>query len=255
LARRDEPVNPFTKKPGHSAPRFVRPERGDSRPKRAPNAAPPPPPGARKPAQAPPPPGRDKATPEKVPDSKPPARGTPASAGGRRSVGLRPEKPKVRVEKKEAIPAEQASKILIEQSKVKASPVADEVEAATVVKEDKPARPALMPTPVSKRPTPEQRRQNAWRKRNRPRAPAKRVKKLHRGKYMEFKYDVRKILDEEEVADEFRSNILGRTWAKGERIGVEDAKLFLLEKVAAGELSEKAAARIKSLIKSLTTRR
>ena len=81
------------------------------------------------------------------------------------------------------------------------------------------------------------------------------MKKLHRGKYMEFKYDVRRILDEENVEDEHRSNVLGQTWAKGERQGVEEAKKFLDGKVSDNIITEACAKRITKLIDSLTTRR
>jgi hypothetical protein len=248
LARRDEPDNPFTKKPGHSGPRYGRPPREDSRAKRTPGSAPQPP-GTRKPVQAPPPPGGDKSE-SKKPEENNVARGSPAAAGGRKSVGLRPQ---VKEAKSEPIPTEERAKLLIEQ-KEETELAQDEVVAVSV--ETTAAAPTrVMPSTAAKKLTPEQRRANAWKKKNRPRAPAKRVKKLHRGKYMEFKYDVRKILDEETVSEEFRSNILGQTWAKGERMGVEDAKTFLNDKVAAGELPKRAAARIISLINSLTTRR
>jgi hypothetical protein len=106
-----------------------------------------------------------------------------------------------------------------------------------------------------KKQQPPQRRNSARNRRNKQQAPAKRVRKLHRGKYMEFKYDVRKILEEESVEDEHRSNVLGQTWAKGERLGVSEAKEFLEEKVAAGIITETCANRIIKLIDSLTTRR
>lgn len=103
--------------------------------------------------------------------------------------------------------------------------------------------------PANRRPN-----SNRW-KRNKPQAPAKRTKKLHRGKYMEFKYDCRAILDTPEVAEEHRSNILGQVWAKGERTGVEEAKNFLDEKIAEGILTESVSKAIKSLIDELTTKR
>jgi len=72
---------------------------------------------------------------------------------------------------------------------------------------------------------------------------------------MEFKYDVRRILDEENVEDEHRSNVLGQTWAKGERQGVNEAKDFLSEKISSNIISQKCADRIIKLIDTLTTRR
>ena len=72
---------------------------------------------------------------------------------------------------------------------------------------------------------------------------------------MEFKYDVRRILEDEDVADEHRSNVLGQTWAKGERQGVSQAKEYLDEKVAEGIISEAWSSKIMKLIDTLTTRR
>ena len=72
---------------------------------------------------------------------------------------------------------------------------------------------------------------------------------------MEFKYDVRRILEEEDVAEEHRSNVLGQTWAKGERHGVSEAKAFLDEKVAKEIISDECSRKIMKLIDSLTTRR
>ena len=60
---------------------------------------------------------------------------------------------------------------------------------------------------------------------------------------------------DEDVADEHRSNVLGQTWAKGERQGVVEAKEFLDEKVAEGIISDECSSKIMKLIDSLTTRR
>ena len=72
---------------------------------------------------------------------------------------------------------------------------------------------------------------------------------------MEFKYDMRRILEDEGVEDEHRSNVLSQTIAKGQRQGVDEAKIFLQEKMDAGIISEKCLSRIEKLIDSLTTRR
>ena len=133
------------------------------------------------------------------------------------------------------------------------------VDSGSAKTESKPAAKKEPYNPFKKnqpkRTTAPPRRGGRAGKRNKPQGQAKRVQKLHRGKYMEFKYDVRRILEKENVADEHRSNVLGQTWAKGERQGVSEAKAFLEEKVAEEIISEKCASKIIKLIDSLTTRR
>lgn len=85
--------------------------------------------------------------------------------------------------------------------------------------------------------------------------PAKRVTKLSRRKYMEFKVDLREILEEENVPDEHRANVLGTTWAKGERAGIGAALEYVQEKEDEGVLSEPAANRIRKVLKSYRTER
>ena len=81
------------------------------------------------------------------------------------------------------------------------------------------------------------------------------VSKFNRRKYLEYKVDVKKMLDEFEIEEEHRSNILGQIWAKGERVGVTDAKDFITEKVEAGVIPEAMADRLKVLIKRYSTKR
>ena len=85
--------------------------------------------------------------------------------------------------------------------------------------------------------------------------PAKRVTKLNRRKYMEFKVDLREILEEEDVPDEHRANVLGTTWARGERSGIGAALEYVQEKEDEGILSEPAANRIRRVLKSYRTER
>ena len=175
---------------------------------------------------------------------------TPAQAG--KGVGLRKQSSKVKTDAQKR--TDQRARELIEATRTK---VAESQSA-------KPAAPAAKKEPTnpfkknqSQRPKTgnQPRRGGRFNKRNKPQGPSKRVHKLHRGKYMEFKYDVRKILDEENVEDEHRSNVLGQTWAMGERQGVSVAKDFLEEKVTEGVITEECAKRITKLIDSLTTRR
>jgi|TARA_Y100000310_G_C20610794_1_gene777891 hypothetical protein len=79
--------------------------------------------------------------------------------------------------------------------------------------------------------------------------PTKRVQKLNRRKYMEFKVDIREILEEENVLEEHRANLLGSTWAKGERQGIQGAIEFVEEKEADGIISDVVAERIIKVLK------
>jgi hypothetical protein len=231
LGSNDEPSNPFSKNPrkSTSSPNSRSPKQNRRPANRAPRG-PPAPPGK----------------PSKVPPAAPTS-SKPAS----KSVGLRKqsEKPKTELQSKTAEKARE----LIEASRTKsiASTAERSDEKPTTKKE--PSNP--FKKTQSTRPSTPPRKGGRSNKRNKPQGPSKRVQKLHRGKYMEFKYDVRKILDEESVDDEHRSNILGQTWAKGERQGVSDAKEFLAEKVSSGIISEECSQRIIKLIDSLTTRR
>lgn len=236
MARKDEPSNPF-KKSGRidSAPKS---KRSSSPRKRGPAA----PPGRAAPVPAVPP--GSNTTAEKDTAKNPAVRSTgPAKAG--KSVGLRKRPEPVRKDRKKEVRSDSASAVPLAQQPI---PAAKEIRAPKKTEPD---------NPFKKKKVAKQTRRPAGRygKRNRPQAPSKRIRKLNRGKYMEFKYDVRKILDEEEVEDEHRSNVLGQTWAKGERQGVNEAKDFLTEKVSANIISQNCADRIIKLIDTLTTRR
>jgi len=164
-------------------------------------------------------------------------------------VGLRKQKEATKTDAQNK--TDERARELIEASRAKAKEAQSTRTEASASKAE-PSNPFKKNQP-QRRPAP--RKGGRFNKRNKPQGPTKRVQKLHRGKYMEFKYDVRKILDEENVEEEHRSNILGQTWAKGERQGVSDAKEFLEGKVADGIISEGCSARITKLIDSLTTRR
>ncbi|MGY8701317.1 MAG: hypothetical protein ACKVHH_01255 [Candidatus Poseidoniales archaeon] len=81
------------------------------------------------------------------------------------------------------------------------------------------------------------------------------VKKLDRRKYLEYKYVVRDLLDDDSIAEENRSNVLGQVWAKGERISVEAAIEFIDEKQAELIIPKSAADELRSLVKRYTTKR
>lgn len=83
----------------------------------------------------------------------------------------------------------------------------------------------------------------------------KQEKKLNRQKYLEYKYAARDILDNPNIPEEHRSNILGQVWAKGERMGVIDSMEFIDQKVLEEILPEAVAQRLRDLVNKMTTRR
>ena len=234
LAGKDEPSNPF-KNPRKSPSQTTnRGQSGRRSGKARKSSAPPAPPGGR---QSPPP-----APSASKPKSKEEIVKSPAQAG--KSVGLRKKSETVKSEV--GTKTDQRAREFIEaaRSNIDSEPAKTTSEPYNPFKKNQPKRTTAPP-----------RRGGRASKRNKPQGQTKRVKKLHRGKYMEFKYDVRRILEEEDVAEEHRSNVLGQTWAKGERQGVSDAKEFLDEKVSKGIISEECSSKIMKLIDSLTTRR
>jgi hypothetical protein len=72
---------------------------------------------------------------------------------------------------------------------------------------------------------------------------------------MEYKVDLREILEEEDVPEEHRANVLGTTWARGERSGITAAEDYVNEKLAEGVLTEESAQRILKVLRRYTTRR
>ena len=244
MGSNDEPSNPFNKNPRKSTSKpSSRPPKqnrsGGSRPSRGPPA----------------PPGQSKKEPPVAPSGvkksadKAPVAPAKAPARASKSVGLRKQKDSGKTAAQNK--TDERARVLIEASRAKAKE-SQSARTETPANKTEPSNPFKKSQPQRRSPPRKGGRSN---KRNKPQGPTKRVLKLHRGKYMEFKYDVRKILDEENVEDEHRSNILGQAWAKGERQGVSDAKDFLKEKVADGIISEECSARIVKLIDSLTTRR
>lgn len=81
------------------------------------------------------------------------------------------------------------------------------------------------------------------------------VKKLNRQRYNDYKYAARDILEDESIADEHRSNLLGQIWAKGERIGVSATLEFIDEKEEHLIINNEVANKLRDLVKALTTRR
>ena len=72
---------------------------------------------------------------------------------------------------------------------------------------------------------------------------------------MEYKYEVRGLMDEIGILDEHRSNILGSIWTKGERQTVSDAKEYLEGKLSEGIITEDQQSRLLAVIDDYTIRR
>jgi len=81
------------------------------------------------------------------------------------------------------------------------------------------------------------------------------TRKLDRRKYLEYKYVVREILDDENIAEEQRSNLLGQIWAKGERMGIEESIAFIDQKVLENIIPQAIAEELQRLVKKYTTKR
>lgn len=101
---------------------------------------------------------------------------------------------------------------------------------------------------------------NDRRKKRRPHAKKgggrqRQEKRLNRQKYLEYKYAARDILDNPDVPEEHRSNVLGQVWAKGERMSVEDSYEFIDQKILENILTEEVANELRTLVRKFTTRR
>lgn len=83
----------------------------------------------------------------------------------------------------------------------------------------------------------------------------KQEKKLNRQKYLEYKYAAKEILDNPNVPEEHRSNVLGQIWAKGERLGIDDCLAYIEQKEAELVIPEDVGVELKDLVKRMTTKR
>ena len=72
---------------------------------------------------------------------------------------------------------------------------------------------------------------------------------------MEYKYEVRQVLEEIGVSEEHLSSLLGSIWAKGERQTVSDAKEYLENKLSEGIITEVLRTRLCEVIDDYTVRR
>ena len=85
--------------------------------------------------------------------------------------------------------------------------------------------------------------------------PAIREKRLDRSRHMEYKYEMRRLLQEIDVAEEHRSALLGSIWAKGERQNTQESKQYILDKENEGILSEEQVSGLLAIVDDYTIRR
>ena len=164
----------------------------------------------------------------------------------RKSIGLRPIAEPKPDEPIEAVSTK--AQELIDESKHRA---AQPEEASKISKEV-----SIEPTPVIAREPPAPKVINRKpRRRHSSFQPAKRAKRLDRSRHMEYKYEVRQVLEEIGVSEEHRSSLLGSIWAKGERQTVSDAKEYLENKLSEGIITEVHRTRLCEVIDDYTVRR
>ena len=72
---------------------------------------------------------------------------------------------------------------------------------------------------------------------------------------MEYKYEMRGLLVELDVAEEHRSNLLATIWARGERQTIKEAKNFLEEKVQEGAINNEQMESLEKVVDGYTIRR
>lgn len=157
----------------------------------------------------------------------------------RKSIGLRPQTEDLEPETQETV-SNRAQEI-IEESKERAK---------TEVVTPKPAKETVTEAPAAPKPKPRTRRSKSTSFQ-----PANRAKRLDRSRHMEYKYEMRGLLDELNIPDEHRSNILGTIWARGERQTAIEAKQFISEKCQQGVLTEEQESTLKSVVDRYTVRR
>ena len=269
MAKDDDPVNPFGMRGRRPAPKR---KAGRRTPERRPDIRPPPP-------VRPPPP----ATPVTPGPQIPPVPGAPPVPGPAVPPITPPEPvPEPVVEEsvaeisEEPTPAEPISAGPTAETEVELEVISDEPEIVErdepaivegeehdgeegVDAEDPPEPKILHPDAIPELTIPKIKEEVGGppfrRRRQRVKTPSKRVTKLDRRKYMEYKVDLREILEEEDVPEEHRANVLGTTWARGERSGITAAEDYVNEKLAEGVLTEKSAQRILKVLRRYTTRR
>ena len=128
-------------------------------------------------------------------------------------------------------------------------------EALARAKQRSEAAKIQPPRPTAPTPSTKPRRKKPGRGKNKTYQPAAREKRLDRARHMEYKYEMKGLLQEISVAEEHRSSIIGSVWAKGERQTSDEAKAFVQSKITEGAIDDDQAARLIRLIDDYTVRR
>ncbi|MGB0628160.1 MAG: hypothetical protein ACPGN8_02630 [Candidatus Thalassarchaeaceae archaeon] len=160
----------------------------------------------------------------------------------RKSAGLKSEESSLESEEPGKTEDESAIDIEVQEALARAK---ERSEAAKTAPRRAPS-PAASAKPKKKK---------GGRGRNKTYQPAAREKRLDRARHMEYKYEMKGLLQEISVAEEHRSSIIGSVWAKGERQTADEAKAFVASKVSEGAIDDDQAARLIGLIDNYTVRR
>ena len=134
------------------------------------------------------------------------------------------------------------AKKLIESSKERASSLVNSPPKPTPPKVDPSPKPQIKP-------------RRKFRSRVSSYQPAARARRLDRSRHMEYKYEMRGLLQDLNIPEEHRSNILGTIWARGERQTAFEAKQFISEKVEQGVLTEEHEITLRGVVDRYTVRR
>ena len=129
------------------------------------------------------------------------------------------------------------------------------LKASKAVEEQKSVDKKKLETSKSEPGEPVKKPQKKFRNKTSSYQPANRAKRLDRSRHMEYKYEMRGLLTEINVAEEHRSNLLATIWARGERQTTIEAKEFLEEKLTEGILDKEQLITLEKIVDSYTIRR
>ena len=133
---------------------------------------------------------------------------------------------------------------IIEDSILKASLAAEKEKTSNVTKKHPPETKVEPKKPQKK-----------FRSKTSSYQPANRARRLDRSRHMEYKYEMRGLLVEIGVSEEYRSNLLATIWARGERQTAKQAKDFLQEKLDEGVINDDQMESLEGVVDAYTIRR
>jgi len=128
------------------------------------------------------------------------------------------------------------------------------IKASIAAKEEK-TRKATEKKPKPVTPETPKKPQRKFRNKNTSYQPANRARRLDRSRHMEYKYEMRRTLEQIGVLDEYRSSILATVWARGERQTSKEANDFLMDKLSEGIIDEEQLSILKKMVDGYTIRR